>query len=349
MAAMTRTLFLDVSVGERRGVVRLRDRPERLLIERRGDPAVQRLGARVNARLRRVDRALGMAFLDLSEGPDAAAPAAALAAFSQGAAVEVEITAEPRGDKGAVVRVIGPGEGDAPRLLAPGPTLEERLKAFAPRAPITRGPDAREAAEEAQVDAMAVEHPLPDGGTLAIQRTRALTAIDVDLGARAGADAKRVARGANLVAIAEAARLLRLKGLGGLVVIDLAGRGHDGEALGRAAREAFAADQPDVSIGPISRFGTMELVKPWRERPVLERLCDASGRATAETAALGLARALEREGRLAGGARLTARAAPEVEAAFAAHRPELIERLGARFEVVAEPGRERLGYDISTA
>ena len=349
---MTRTLFLDVSVGERRGVVQLRGRPERLLIERAreaGVSAAQRFGARVNARLRRVDRALGMAFLDLGEGSDAVAPANAVAAFSEGAAVEVEILAEARAGKGAHVRVHGAGEGDAPRLLGEAPSFEERLKLHAPRASITRGPDARDAADEAEAEALAMEHALPDGGSLAIERTRGLTAIDVDLGARGGSDAKRAARGANLAAIAETARLLRLKGLGGLAVIDLAGRGHDGEALSRVAREAFAADQPGVSIGPISRFGTMELLKPWRERPIAERLCDPDGRLSPLTVALRLARALEREGRAGPGARLAARAAPEVATAFAALHAGLEERLGGRFTVSADPALDRARFEVGAA
>ena len=60
------------------------------------------------------------------------------------------------------------------------------------------------------------------GGDIAIEPTRALTAIDVDLSDRKGGDAKRVTRQANLAALGMAARLLRLKGLGGIVVIDLA-------------------------------------------------------------------------------------------------------------------------------
>ena len=339
-----RALFLDRSVGELRGVVQLRGRPERLLIERPGEAAVQKLGARVCARVRRIERALGMAFLDLGEGPDAVV--SGQGTLNEGAAVEVEILAEARADKGPVVRVIGPAEGEAPRLLTPGPSLEERLKLFAPRAPLTRGPDARDAADEAEAEALAVEHALPDGGSLALERTRGLTAVDVDLGARAGGDAKRVSRLANLAAIAETARLLRLKGLGGLIVMDLAGRGHDGDALSRAAREAFAADQPGVSIGPISRFGTVEFLKPWRERPLSERLCDPDGRPSALTVALRLARALERDGRASGGARFHARAAPDVVAAFEPLRPGLTERLGARFVVEAVPGAQRAIYSV---
>jgi Ribonuclease G/E len=329
----------------------LRGRPERLLVEREGEPAAQRLGAQVCARVRRVDRGLGMAFLDLGEGPDAAAPLSRDASLTEGAAVTVEIVAQARGagvaGKGPVVRVLGPGDGEAPRLLTPGPTLEERLQAFAPRVRIVRGPDAREAADEAQAEVMEVVHALPDGGTLSIEPTRALIAVDVDLGARHGADSKRVSRAANLLALSETARLLRLKGLAGLVVIDLAGRGHDGDALGRAAREAFHADQPGVSIGAISRFGTMELAKPWRERPLTDRLCDSSGRLSALTVALQAVRALEREGRVAGGARLTLRASAEVTSAIEPFRPSLADRLGPRFTFEPAPGFARERFEVA--
>ena len=347
MAAVTavRSLFLDVGVGEARGVVQLRGRPERLLIERPGEPAVQKLGARVAARVRRIERGLGMAFLDLGEGPDAVV--SGQSGVTEGAVLEVEITAEARAGKGPVVRVLGPAEGDAPRMLAPGPTLEERLKLLAPRVSVTRGPDAREAADEAEAEALERDYAMPEGGSLAIERTRGLTAVDVDLGARPGGDAKRVSRTANLAAIVETARLLRLKGLGGLIVMDLAGRGHDGDALGRAAREAFAADGPGVSVGPISRFGTMELLKPWREQPLGERLCDPSGRLSPTTVALRLARALEREGRASGGARLLAQAAPEVAAAFEPLRAGLTERLGGRFTIQEDARAERAHFRVS--
>ena len=325
-------LFVDRGIGETRGVVTLRGRPERLLIEREGDPETGKLGAVLAARVRRVDRTLATAFLDLGEGPDAVTSAGKLV---EGESLEVEITAEARAGKGPNVRVLGPAEGGAPRVLRPAPTMEERLAGFA-RGSITRGPDAREAADEAEDAALAREHALPDGGSLAIEPTRGMIAADVDLGARGGADAKRASRAANLTALIELARLLRLKSLGGLVVVDLAGRGHDGEALTRAAREAFHPDQPGVNLGPISRFGTMEILKPWRERPVFERLLDADGRASPLTVALRLARALEREGRMSPGARLQAQAAPEVVAAFEPFAARVAERLGPRFTVAAE-------------
>ena len=347
-----RTLFLDVGVGETRGVVQLRGRPERLLLHRSDAQPEQALGARVRARVRRVDRALNLAFLDLGTRPDAVAPLLKETPLVEGGALEVEITVEARGwslEKGPGVRVLAASDGPAPQLLAPALSLEERLQAFAPRARIVRGPEAREAADEAQEQALATVHGMPEGGSLSIEPTRALIAVDVDVGDRRGADSKRVTRAANLLALAETARLLRLKGLAGLIVVDLAGRGHDGDALARAAREAFHADQPGVALGPISRFGAFEISKPWRERPLAERLGDAPGRLSAQTVALQAARALEREGRAASGARLTLQVEPSVAAAFEPLRGGLAERLGPRFEVVAEPRFARERFEIRTS
>jgi Ribonuclease G/E len=198
------------------------------------------------------------------------------------------------------------------------------------------GAAARAAADEAQDEALATLFALPGGGEVAIERTRALTAVDIDIGERAGGDAKRVTRAANLAAIALAARVLRLKGQGGLVVIDLAGRGHDGAALLAAARQAFAPDNPGVALGPISRFGTLELTVPRRARPVLELLADVAGRPTVRTTALALVRALEREAGADGGARLEAAAHPGLASAAAPLVEVLKRRIGARVAVRAD-------------
>jgi Ribonuclease G/E len=327
-----RRLYLDRAPGEMRGVVALDGRPERLLIARPDDLEVQRYGARAIGRVARIDRTLAGAFIDLGAGPQALAPLTA--GLSQGAAVEVEILAEARAEKGPAARIVGPAEGP-PRLAAPAPALEGRLAAFAPGVAIIEGAAAREAADAAQDAALAVEHPLPGGGSIAVEPTRALTAVDVDLGARQG-DPRRAARAANLEAIAEAARVLRLKGLGGLVAIDLIGRGHDGAALSAAAKAAFAPDEPGVSIGPVSRFGVFELAIPRRWRPLAEILCDTDGRLSAQSRGLALLRALERAALADPGARLAARAPPDAAEAAMRHIKALTGRIGARAEVRAD-------------
>lgn len=342
-----RRLYLDKAPGESRGVVTLDGLPERLLIRRIDDSPAQALGARSVARVRRIERGQGGAFVDLGDGPEALLPMTGAAkSLNEGAAVEVEVTAEARRGKGAVVQFIALADG-APRLLAPAPGLTEQLSRFAPDQAVGWGAEAREAADMAEEAALAIEHALPGGGTIAIEPTRALTAVDVDLGAGRG-DSARAARRTNLTAIAEAARLLRLKSLGGLVVFDLIGERHDGAALTAAVKTAFAPDQPGVSIGPVSRLGLLQLALPRRGRPVGELLNDADGHASAVAVALRLMRALEREGRADGGARLAGWCAPAVATAAHAYIDELIGRIGPRFEIRAEPGFRRDQVEVSS-
>ncbi len=334
-----RRLYLDRGEGECRGVVTLDGRPERLLILRDGDCAVQALGAQVIARVRSVEPAQGLAFLDLGEGPDAVLNLLSdTPRLVEGAAVAVEIRSQSRFGKGASVRLIGPAEG-APRLLAPGPTLEEQLRAFARDAEIRTGSIARSVADGAQDECLEVVYPLQGGGSVSIEPTRALVAVDVDLGGRGGTEAKRAARAANFAAINTVARLLRLKGLGGLVVIDLVGRGHDGPALLSAARAAFGPDNPGVAIAPVSRFGTLELTIPRRARPTVEILTGGQGGPSCLTEALALVRALEREAAADGGGRFVGVAARDIAELAEPLVAGLTARLGARLTVRAEPGR----------
>ena len=225
--------------------------------------------------MRKVERQLALAFVDLGEGPDGALNLAPdMPRVAEGQALRVEIRAEARGGKGAQLRLLGEAAGP-PRVETPAPGIEAELAALT-RLPMKTGADARAAADAAEAEALERVFPLPGGGSIAVERTRALTAVDVDVGERAGGEAKRAARAANLAALAAAARMLRLKGEGGLVVIDLAGRGHDGPAMLSAARLAFGPDNPGVAFGPISRFGTLELTVPRRRRSVAERLLDAA-------------------------------------------------------------------------
>jgi Ribonuclease G/E len=331
-----RRAYLDVGVGETRGVVTLDGRPERLILARDGDIACQALGAEVVGRVRKVERALALAFVDLGEGPDGVLNLRPdMTRITEGQAIAVEIRAEPRAGKGAQLRLIGEAEGP-PGLKTAAPSVEVELAAFREK-PLVTGGVARAMADAAEAEALAREFPLPGGGSLCIEPTRALIAVDVDVGERAGGDAKRVTRAANFAALTAAARLLRLKGEGGLVVIDLAGRGHDGPALLSGARNVFAPDNPGVSFGPISRFGTLELTVPRRRRGLAERLLGADGRPSAETLALRLVRAVEREALADPGARLVVRAAPDAAAAAAPYMKLLEGRFGARLELAADP------------
>ena len=328
-----RRLFLDRGIGETRGVVTLKGRPERLIIERDGADPMQALGAGVVGRVIRVERAMGSAFIDLGgDIPAVMDLKPDMPRLTEGLAVSAEVRSEVRRGKGASLKFEDLAEGP-PRLLSPGPSVEDQLRAIERTAAIETGESARAAADLAESEALETLYPLPGNGRIAVEPTRALVAIDVDLGASAAQEAKRAARQANLAALGVAARVLRLKGLGGLVVIDLVGRGHDGPALSAAARAAFAPDNPGVSIGPVSRFGTLEMAIPRRRRPVIELLLDEAGRLTVEATAMGLIRDLERQGRASPGARLVAACAPEVAEAAKEALARLAGILGARFEI----------------
>jgi Ribonuclease G/E len=140
--------------------------------------------------------------------------------------------------------------------------------------------------------------------------------------------------------------VLRLKGEGGLVVIDLAGRGHDGPALISGARLAFGPDNPGVAFGPISRFGTLELTVPRRRRSLADRLLGPDGQPTALTLALRLIRQIEREAQADAGAQLEIRAAPDVAEAAAPYLSALTDRFGGRLAIVADAARARGDSDI---
>jgi Ribonuclease G/E len=343
-----RRIFLDRGIGESRGVVTLDGAPERLIVRRDDDDPRLLLGARLVARVANVEPALATAFLDLGGGAEAILPFKPDARPVRGGALEIEIRSEPRRGKLAIARALGPGEG-APRLLGGPPDLAEELRALVRGADLVEGRAAREAADAAEAEVLETLHSLPGGGVLAVEPTRALTAIDIDLGERKGADAKRVTRQANLVALAEAARLLRLKGLGGIVVIDLVGRGHDGNALMTAARAAFGPDNPGVAIGPVGRFGTMELSLPRRVRPLAEVLCREDGALNDRTLAQRLVRRIEGEAQAQPGARLLATCAPEVARAAAPLAARLGERFGARFTISADPAAPRERLDVAAS
>ncbi|MEW6765519.1 MAG: Rne/Rng family ribonuclease [Pseudomonadota bacterium] len=113
---------------------------------------------------------------------------------------------------------------------------------------------------------------LPSGGELVIDQCEALTAVDIN-SARAtkGEDIEQTALNTNLEAAEEIARQVRLRDLGGLIVIDfidMAPSKHQREVENRL-RDALKMDRARVQLGRISRFGLLEMSRQ-RLRPSLE-------------------------------------------------------------------------------
>ncbi len=103
---------------------------------------------------------------------------------------------------------------------------------------------------------------LPSGGALVIDRTEALISIDVNSAkATGGSDIEATAFNTNLEAADEIARQLRLRDLGGLVVIDFIdmSSSKNQRDVENRLKEALQADRARIQVGRISRFGLLEM------------------------------------------------------------------------------------------
>ncbi|HRQ97273.1 MAG TPA: Rne/Rng family ribonuclease, partial [Candidatus Accumulibacter phosphatis] len=146
---------------------------------------------------------------------------------------------------------------------------------------------------------------LPSGGAIVIDHTEALVSVDVNSGrATRGADIEETALKTNLEAAEEVARQLRLRDLGGLIIIDfidMENQRNQREVENRV-REALRFDRARVQTGKISRFGLLELSRQ-RLRPALAETsyipcprCSGTGHIrSTESAALHILRILEEE------------------------------------------------------
>ena len=125
---------------------------------------------------------------------------------------------------------------------------------------------------ESQIEtAFQREVTLPSGGAIVIDPTEALVSIDIN-SARAtkGSDIEETALNTNLEAAEEIARQLRLRDMGGLVVIDFIDMGpmRNQRAVENKLRDSLKLDRARVQVGRISRFGLMEMSRQ-RLRPSL--------------------------------------------------------------------------------
>ena len=159
---------------------------------------------------------------------------------------------------------------------------------------------------ESQIET-AFEHTvkLPSGGSIVIDPTEALVSIDIN-SARAtkGSDIEETALNTNLEAADEIARQLRIRDIGGLVVIDFIDMmiTKNQRAVENRMRNALEADRARIQTGRISRFGLMEMSRQ-RLRPSLEEIstelcprCNGQGRIRdTRSLALAILRVMEEE------------------------------------------------------
>ena len=147
------------------------------------------------------------------------------------------------------------------------PQYENRIKLYDDKLPLFN----RYQIESQIESAFERQVQLPSGGSIVIDPTEALISIDINSSrATRGADIEETALTTNLEAADEIARQLRLRDMGGLVVIDfidMSSNRNQREVENRM-RDALEPDRARVQVGRISRFGLLEMSRQ-RMRPSL--------------------------------------------------------------------------------
>ena len=196
---------------------------------------------------------------------------------------------------------------------------------------------------------------LPGGGSIVIDRTEALTAIDVNSGRGSrGATQEDTALQTNLEAAREVARQLRLRDLGGLIVVDFIDMrsAKYQRSVEKELKEAMKADRARSTVGRLSPNGLLEVNRQRVQQALQMRThrpcptCAGTGRiASPEMVGLNLLRRVEERAAAGsiGGVRIELH--PELADAFQNSRrreiAELEEEFGICVEVIASPRLHR--------
>ena len=215
---------------------------------------------------------------------------------------------------------------------------------------------------ENQIEA-AFQHELrlPSGGSIVIDHTEALIAIDIN-SARAtkGGDIEETALQTNLEAADEIARQLRLRDMGGLIVIDFIDMtpSRNQREVEKRLKDALKQDRARIQIGRISRFGLLELSRQ-RLRPSLgESAHDVCPRCNGlgvirnvESLALSILRIIEEHAAKDGTIRILAQLPVSVATFLLNEKRDLLaemeKRRGIKIFLIANPGMESPAYEIT--
>jgi ribonuclease G len=202
---------------------------------------------------------------------------------------------------------------------------------------------------------------LRSGGSLVINQTEALVAIDVNTGRYVGgADLEDTVFRINLEAAAEVARQIRLRDLGGIIVVDFIDMEVEEHraALLEALRSELAKDRARTLVGPVGPFGLVQLTRKRTERS-LERtltqpcpVCAGRGRIKSpETMCLEVRRAVLRAAAEQGAHEVSVRAHPEVARLLNGEMRGVLDELRGRHGIevrVLEAGELPLTvYDVT--
>jgi ribonuclease G len=381
---MRSELLINVGAGETRIALVVDGVLENFITESAFSPAA-RIGDIYLGRVRHVMAATQAAFIDIGQDRDAFlslrdAPNGA----REGEALVVQVTRAALGEKGAkltakIASKPDSGKAAPPALLRGGPgALEQALRAADAstdihiddaRAAVTArkllpGRDIELEKSDILADVedqiAALSQPrvtLPCGGWITIEATEALTAIDVNSGGFTSAGERDdTARTVNLEAAREAGRQIRLRGIGGLIVVDFIQMQKDADAIVAVLRQALVPGGVTADISAMSAFGIVAIARQRTAMP-LDTMqpcahCGGSGeRASAQATAQAILRAVERAAHAAPGREITVRAAPPIADWLAAHADSVragLDRRGVgRVRYISEPRRPE-DFDVGT-
>ena len=278
-AAETREVALDET-----------GRPVSVRLSRLTEDRPVQLGKTVTGRLRAIalgqgggfielDNRAGEAFLRLKEGHG----------LTEGQSLELRVVAEPR--EGSKLARVGLAD-QTPEFSSLKPWDSAQIEQVEPG-------DHTVAMAFDMVISDAVN--LPAGGNITLERTRALVAVDVDTSGRT--DTGRAANRAlkvNQDAAAELARQIRLRNLGGIVVMDCVSPLN--REAGKQVRDRFNQVFQDISSQRVrvllpSELGLLQASIEWAETPMAVRLLAPSGEKNSRTVCFDGFRLLEQEAR----------------------------------------------------
>jgi Ribonuclease G/E len=292
-------IVVSASPGEIRVAALLGDRLVDYAIGRPGAPDL--VGDLYRGRIVARVPAMAGAFVALGVAEGFLPDSAGAKGRGVGDAVLVRVVRAAQGGKGPRLGAVSAAEAAGlaasgpPERLRPGPSVVERMAALFPDAPVEIGdpallatlrpvlggramavPAGFDDALETEIDALGTpEVALAGGGALRIHPVPALTAIDMDAG---GASAARGSKlhaqlGLNLGAIPELARQIRLRNLGGAILVDWAGLPIGKRArLGPALAAALAEDPAGPRLVGFTGLGLAEILRPRVGAPLHEVL-----------------------------------------------------------------------------
>jgi ribonuclease E len=216
---------------------------------------------------------------------------------------------------------------------------------------------------EPQIDAIYQKRvELPSGGSIVLEATEALTAVDVNSGRLVGDSPEEMAYRTNLEACVEIGRQLRLRDLGGVVVIDFIDvrEGPHRREIEWALREAVKRDRSKTVILKMSRFGLVEMarqkIRPGVKLASYEECATCAGTGlvrSVESMGLVLMRAIRHELSNGAGVALQVRMNPEVAQYLLNEKRKELTALEARYSrevvVLAEGGFPMERFEVDRA